>query len=219
MRAASTDPRARSGFTLIELMVVVAIVIMAMGLMAPTLIEFFKNQKLKSVRSHFTSALERARLISITKSTTARVVFFKEGVRVYNTKERRFPADEDFTPESSPGAATGITFKLEFAGMDNSQLLEYRKWEATQPNLNKPPSAGPEAGTCTLDDPNLPMVEFQRDGSVRWLKGDDVPSSRYTADPPGGDIIVEQAGNPEALYIDIRNTGSIKSKFDKAPSP
>jgi hypothetical protein len=60
-------------------------------------------------------------------------------------------------------------------------------------------------------------VEFQRDGSVRWLKGSDVPTSLYKKDPPmDADIIVEQSGNSQAIYIDIRSTGSIQSQLAQA---
>lgn len=207
------------GFTLIELMVVVAIVVMAMGIMAPTLLEFFRNQKLKSVRSHFSSALTVARLMAVTEASPVRVVFFKEGVRVYSMRNRWFRKEEDFNPESAPGSISGITFNLRFAregGMPNSELPEYRKWAEGQPYLDQTPAPNaPKAGTC--DVKGLVAIEFQRDGSVIWTKGADVPSTLLNREPPDADLIVEQVGNSKALYIDIRNTGSIRAEFGTAP--
>jgi type IV fimbrial biogenesis protein FimU len=209
------------GFTLIELMVVVAIIVMALGVMAPSLLEYFRNQKLKNVRSHFSSALTIGRLVAITERSPVRVVFFREGARVYNVHNRAFRRDEEFNPESAPGSAQGITFNLRFArqgGLPNSELLAYRDWEKDpkQSHLNEPPgAANPKAGQCDVDD--LPGVEFQRDGSVRWLKGSDVPTSLYKKDPPmDADIIVEQSGNSQAIYIDVRSTGSIQSQLAQA---
>ncbi len=215
-----TIGRGFAGFTLIELMVVVAIIVMAMGVMAPTLIEFFRNQKLKNMRSHFSSALSVARLMAITERSAIRVVFFREGVRVYHVQNKAFRRDEEFIPESAPGSAQGITFNLRFArdgGMPNSELPAYREWEKSQPHLNEIPGPSfPQAGQCDVE--GIAGVEFERDGTVRWLKGSDVPTSLYKKDPPAdADIIVEQTGNAEALYIDIRSTGPIQTQFNVAP--
>ncbi|MEC9352412.1 MAG: type II secretion system protein, partial [Planctomycetota bacterium] len=43
----------RAGFTMIELMVVVAIIVMASGVMGPTIIDFMKNRELVGIRGHF----------------------------------------------------------------------------------------------------------------------------------------------------------------------
>ena len=67
------------GFTIVELMVVMAILSLAMGLMIPTLLAFFSNQRLKNVRTHFSSAFGMARLIAITEGSPVRVV---EGVQL-----------------------------------------------------------------------------------------------------------------------------------------
>jgi type II secretory pathway pseudopilin PulG len=199
---------------LIELMVVVAIIIMALGIMAPTLLEFFKNQRLKNCRAHFSNAFNAARLLAITEGTATRVVFFKEGVRVYNIRERSFKRDEEFNPDAAPGSTPGISVKLRFASTTNASLTDYRTWEDTQPNLRKLRGSTPDAGTCKVDD--LVAIEFERDGSVRWLKGDDISTAKFNADPPDADIIVTQEGNPEALFIDVRNTGPIRTDIKKA---
>jgi len=214
--------KGRRGFTLIELMVTVAIIIVALGLMAPTLVEFFKNQKLKNVRAHFASAFNVARLMSITEGSPIRVVFFREGVRVYHVKNQAFRRDEEFIPESAPGSYSGIRINLRFVSyprsFENTNLIAYRDWEKTQPHLNEIPGPDyPQAGTCTLKDPggkDLISIEFERDGTVQWMTGDDVPSSYFKRlENPDADIIVEQVGNPQALFLDIRNTGPVRTKL------
>lgn len=203
------------GFTLIELMVVVAIIVLAMGIMAPTLLEYFRNQKLKNVRVHFVQAFNVGRLMAITEGSRIRVVFFKEGVRVYHVKNREFRREEEFIPESAPGALKQISFNLRFARKTNADLPGYREWEKTQPGLTGEAS-GPEAGKCDVS--KLIAIEFQRDGSVLWLPGDDVPTTLFNRRPiPDADIIAMQEGNPEALFIDIRNTGPVRTEMCPVP--
>jgi prepilin-type N-terminal cleavage/methylation domain-containing protein len=215
MRGSLGPLRVVKGFTLIELMVVVAIVVLAMGIMTPTLIEFFKNQKLKNVRTHFISAFNLARLHSITEGTPMQVVFFREGVRVYHERNRAFRKDEEFNPEGAPGALNGITFELRFAQSKNDDLVAYRDWEKKQPNLNAPPNT-PDAGECSVE--GLVAMQFQRDGTITWLKGNNIATSAFNKDPPDdADIIVRQDGNPEALFVDVSQTGKLRVKF--APSP
>ena len=53
--------RSRDGFTMIELMVVVAIIIMASGIMGPTIADFMKNRQLEGVRGQFGNIFNMAR--------------------------------------------------------------------------------------------------------------------------------------------------------------
>ncbi len=210
-------PGAKAAFTLIELMVVVAILVLAMGMMIPSLVEFFANQRLKNVRSHFVSAINVARLMAITEGSPIRVVFFKEGVRVYNVRRQSFRREEEFDPDAAPGSVTGITFEVQFARKMNQDLPPYREWEREQPFLLAPP-ADQNSGQCSVD--GIASVEFQRDGTVRWLSGEDVPTALYNRDPASGaDIVVRQVGNPEALFVDIRATGQVRSKLSSVPPP
>jgi hypothetical protein len=190
-------------------MVVLAIMMMAMGIMTPTLIEFFKNQKLKNVRTHFSSALGVARLMAITEGTPVQVVFFYEGVRTYHVRNKAFRREEEFIPEAAPGASPTVTFELRFAHLKNTDLIKYRDWERTQPDLNAAAST-PGAGQCSVAD--LVALEYQRDGTVRWLRGENVASNLYDRGEDA-DIIVRQEGNPESLFIDIKQTGQIRTNF------
>ncbi len=207
----------QSAFTLIELMVVVAILVLAMGMMVPSLVEFFSNQRLKNVRAHFVSAINVARLMAITEGSPIRVVVFKEGVRVYHVRRQSFRREEEFDADSAPGSVTGITFDVQFARKKNQELVAYREWERDQPFILAPPT-DPNAGQCSVE--GLAAVEFQRDGTVRWLMGEDVPTALFNREPAmGADIVVRQEGNPDALFIDIRATGQVRAKVGTAPPP
>ena len=143
---------------------------------------------------------------------------FIEDIESLAVKNKAFRKDEEFIPESAPGALEGINFKLGFANdKTNEDLRPYREWETEQPNLNlEPGPANPLAGQC--DVRGLPGVMYRRDGSVVWLEGADVPTTLYNDDPPNGaDIMVTQDGNDLALYVDIRNTGPARAKFGPKP--
>ena len=81
------------GFTLIELMVVIAIIVLAAGLMTPTISDFFKNRQLDAVKGQLGSAFNRARLKAVTEGTRASLVFFREGARVFDERKMTFEND------------------------------------------------------------------------------------------------------------------------------
>ncbi|MFP6738720.1 MAG: prepilin-type N-terminal cleavage/methylation domain-containing protein, partial [Planctomycetota bacterium] len=69
----------RAGFTMIELMVVVAIIVMASGVMGPTIIDFMKNRELEGVRGQFGNIFNLARLRAVNERRDISVVFFRGG--------------------------------------------------------------------------------------------------------------------------------------------
>ena len=78
--------RTSAGFTLIELMVVIFIIVLAAGLMTPTITDFFKGRQLENIRAQFGSAFSSARLRAVSQGVDVSVVFFREGVRVYEER-------------------------------------------------------------------------------------------------------------------------------------
>lgn len=113
-------PSARRGFTLIELMVVIAVILMAAGLMIPSMAEFFKNRALDGVRTQITATLNSARLQAVAKNRPFVVVFFKEGTRTYDVTRGTWREDEEFDPAGAPGAGKGVHIDLVFAGLHSS---------------------------------------------------------------------------------------------------
>ena len=94
--------RSRDGFTMIELMVVVAIIIMATGIMGPTIADFMKNRQLEGVRGQFGTIFNMARLQAVNQRRDISVVFFREGPRVFDELRSVFIDDEVWRPDVSP---------------------------------------------------------------------------------------------------------------------
>lgn len=91
----------RGGFTMIELMVVVAIIVLASGIMGPTIADFMKNRELEGVRGQFGKILNRARLLAVNQRRDFSVVFFREGPRVFDELAKRFEDESVWFPENS----------------------------------------------------------------------------------------------------------------------
>ena len=117
VKFASPSP-SRAGFTMIELMVVVAIIVMASGVMGPTIMDFMKNRELEGIRGQFGKIFNKARLDAVIFRRDMSVVFFREGPRVYDELSKQFT---DKAIWSSKGDALGssppeIWYGLGFAG-------------------------------------------------------------------------------------------------------
>lgn len=217
-----------SGFTLIELMVVIAIVVLAAGLMAPTITDFFRNRQLETVRGQFGSALNKARLEAVTKGIPISVVFFREGSRVYDQRTKRF-IDEYFNPELAPAADDKVWFELGFVKRNSTVLPRYRDWEKSQ-GIQRSAAVDAASGRAsaertgtkgtsakdaaeTFDVSGLPRFTFERDGSVTFNTGSDVASSEYKREVPDtADIVIKQVGNNSACFMDLRPPGQFRSK-------
>ena len=71
------------GFTLIELIVVIGIIILATGFIVPTLSRFFQNRALNNAGTLIHGVLNGARNDAVTTKKAVRVVFLKRGLRVF----------------------------------------------------------------------------------------------------------------------------------------
>ncbi len=218
---ASRDPWARldappwlwaraAAFTLIELMVVIAIILLMVGIMSPSVTEFLKNRKIEFLRREVVSAFHRARLKAVNEGSRASVVFFRDGIRVFDERRKQF-ADEFFEPESSPLAKGDAWFILGFLGDKYSTALpSYYEWE------EKWKAIAAQAPILT----GLPKILFERDGSLRFETGSDVSSAFYDEEPPRkADLVVCQKGNNTVCYVDLRATGQIRTKLSVLEEP
>ncbi len=209
---------------MIELIVVIGIIILAAGMMTPQITDFFKGRQLRQLTNTFRSTINSARLKAVNERTQVRLVFFREGIRVYDERESRF-VDEFFNPEASVFAGDRAWYVLGFYQDTPSVNLEkFREWEK---KFRAPPKRGgssksdtgsgasSEASPVTLKQlESLPQIVFRRDGSVEFTVGSDVSSIFYKKDPPSAaDLIIYVAGNTSACYIDIQLTGQNRSKL------
>ena len=100
--------KARGGFSLVEMMTVVAILLMAFGLMVPSLADFFRNRVLDVVSGEFGSAFNTARMQAVMNGRPFAVVFFQEGIRVYDVKRKTWAAGDEFDPARGQTAHSAI---------------------------------------------------------------------------------------------------------------
>lgn len=217
------------GFTLIELMVVIAIIVMAAGLMTPTITDFFKNRQLESLRGHLGAAFNRARLAAVNQGKPVSMVFFREGVRIYDDTQKTFDEEDDFNPQTAPFASDKVWCVLGFFGKKtNLDLPAYSQWEENQRSARgelesldgdaaaAAKSPGKAARGPVYNVSGLPRITFQRDGSLVFTGGGgDVTSTIFNAKdiPDNADVIVNQLGNTTVLFVDFKPAGQIKYKI------
>ena len=82
--------RPEAGFTLIEMLVVVGIIILAAAFMIPTLGDYLRNRKISAAGNLVVRTLNEARSEAVTKRTKFTVVFLSDGMMVYDNEAQRF---------------------------------------------------------------------------------------------------------------------------------
>ena len=144
----------RSGFTLIELILVMALLTIAVSITAPALANFFRGRNLDS---------EARRLLALTRQGQSRAV--SEGVPVemwFDTQRGAFGLEVE--PSYEPSDPRAIEFTV-----DSDQRLT-----VLDSNNNLQAAAAgmllPTSGASTLrvlsNRPNLPRIRFLPDGSI-----------------------------------------------------
>jgi prepilin-type N-terminal cleavage/methylation domain-containing protein len=206
------DVAARSrrtfGFTLIEIVVVVSIIVIVMGFSAPAFIKMFQNRRLEGAGTLIGSAINEARNDAVTKKQVHRIVFLRDGFRVYREpkgadkggfQEGIRPYDPD---------RTGLEYDLVFAGRPYTELPT--DLAIILDSKGTPPP--PEEWTVTDEETS---IRFLPDGTVDFGKFEDVPSFQFNATPPeSADIIIRQKDDKQRGYLDIRPTGRSAFKVE-----
>jgi hypothetical protein len=208
-------------------MVVVAIIVIAAGFMTPSITEFMRNRQLENVRGNLGSTFNQARLRAVNQRAKVSLVFFREGVRVFDAKDQFFLDHDTFNPETSPlatveGQSPEVWFELGFLGDTTSlDLPEYRQWEQANP----PGRAVVDGalGPARYNVEKLPRLTFQRDGTLVFETGNDVSTTGYkkTLNPetftegegpfPETDVVIKQKSNPTWCFVDFRTTGQFRA--------
>merc|ERR1711976_823449 len=76
----------RKGFTLLELLIVIAIISFVASLSAPIFVKFTRNRRLKASGQMLQSMFTKARSVAISKKSEARIVFFVDDTTETLTK-------------------------------------------------------------------------------------------------------------------------------------
>ncbi|MFQ5653601.1 MAG: Tfp pilus assembly protein FimT/FimU [Planctomycetota bacterium] len=207
-RACCRSPLPGNGFTLIEMVVTIAIIILAAGFIAPTLTEMFQSRKLENATTLIVGSLNEARNEAVTQKRAHAVVFLQRGVRLYRegkgTESGSFLGGlRSYAPDDE---AETVRYHLQFAGKsyeDISRLLIAQEEGADDEDL-------------TLRDGDL-YLRLLPDGTVDFGNHKDVPSFQYNAKPPrNADVIIERAGDRyNRGFVDIRPTGRSVHKVEE----
>ncbi len=225
--------RQAAGFTLIEILIVVTIIIMVFGLAMPTLSKYLSNQKLKSVTGRVARGLTLARTRAITKHQEVSVIFFSDQLMVVSS---RFEVPERYDYFSSKREASKMVLQLRFADASVSEETKIgRKKKSPEEDLgpehpyglvsdlaripeedwSKPTTAASVLRSGLLEG-KIAYIKFKSDGTAEFGSGDgpgDRLSIDFWADPPrDADIIVGEQGNSTRGWIDIRATGNVDTR-------
>lgn len=149
-----TMPSRKNGFTLIELILVMALLTIAVSVAAPALANFFRGRSLDS---------EARRLLALTRAGQSRAV--SEGVPVelwINTAENTFGLEAE--PSYNAEDARALEFTLDPDMRIELPLDTRRPAEVAATATTR---AGLTASTTVLSRrPELPRIRFLPDGSI-----------------------------------------------------
>jgi len=195
--------RLRAGFTLIEMIVTIGIIIVAAGFIAPAVTAIFQDRRLENAAAIILTTVNEARNAAVTKKQPHSVVFLQAGVRLY-----RHPKGED------EGGFVGGIRAINIPGADH---VSY-----DMPCARYLPADLATQLQCQIEGINqdrwVPLPEdvfitLRADGTIDFGTNDDIPSYRFNNDPPsGGDLLIRQKGDSRVCFVDIRPTGRVASK-------
>jgi len=199
------------GFTLIEIVVVVSIIVIVMGFSAPAFIKMFQNRRLEGAGTLIGSAINEARNDAVTKKQVHRIVFLRDGFRVYREPKGADKGGFEAGIRAYDPDRSGIEYDLIFAGRPYADLPTDLAVIIDNPG-NPPP-----AEEWTLSDAET-SLRFLPDGTVDFGAFEDVPSFRFHETPPeAADIIIRQKDDKQRGYLDIRPTGRSAFKVEATP--
>ena len=202
-----TGNRSQPGFTLVEMIVTIGIIIVAAGFIAPAIAAIFQDRRIENAAAIIVSTVNEARNNAVTKKQKYSVVFLKKGVRLY-----RHPKGEDmggFVGGLRPinvRDAEHITYDLPCAGCIYEEIPELLQGQVRELPADR----------WKLEREDY-YITLLADGTIDFGLLNDVPSYRFQSDPPsGGDMILHQKGDMRDCFIDIRPTGRVVSKVGEA---
>ena len=203
----SSGPAKSRGFTLIELIVVIGIIIVATGFIVPTLTKFFRHRKLSNAGTLITQTMNEARNAAVTKKQAVSVVFLRKGLRVYDHGTQSW---EGGLKPIDPTNSSAITYRLRFS--------KYAKIDQERiPEKIMDLEAGPGAEAIGEELSENIFITFKPDGTVDFGENQDISSAKYKKEPPlDADIIIDQKQDRvNHGYIDIRATGRVMFKVSQ----
>ncbi len=187
--AARFADRARRGFTLIELILVMALLTIVISLTAPKLSRFFHGRTLDS---------EARRLLALTRSGQSRAV--SEGIPMDLWVDAQQGA---FGLEAEPSYDTSDSKAVDFTLDSGLQLEVVNKTvvaPATTMTMISQPVSTASVPRVNLVHASLPTIRFLPDGSI----GEASPQMLHVISSDGGSLWLVQAS--DGVSYEIRST-------------
>lgn len=209
------------GFTLIEILIVVTIIIMVFGFAMPTLNEYLSNQKLKAVTGRLARGLLIARTRAITQHQQMYAIFFADQLMIASS---RLEPPELMPYFSSKKEAAKMRIRLRFAGAKTEEVASKDHPLGLVSDLPRlPPEedwSKPLTAKSLLESElftgKRAYLVFNSDGTVVFGRGGgpgDRLSIEFWAEPPrDADIVIEEQGNATRGWIDVRATGNVDTR-------
>ena len=172
----NADPMPRRAFTLIELMLVMALLTIIIAVSAPSLSRFFRGRNLDS---------EARRLISLTRYAQSRAV--SEGVPMVlwiDLRQDRY----------------GLRQETSYTGEDAKavDLPLAQDVHITATTMSASSDAAVRLRPGVLTDPNRPTLRFQPDGSIDETS----PRRLVLRENTGEEIVISQSRNRQNYEIE-----------------
>ena len=181
---------ARRGFTLIELILVMALLTVVISLTAPRLSRFFHGRTLDS---------EARRLLALTRSGQSRAV--SEGIPMdlwVDTEEGTFGLEAEPSYETSDPKA--VDFELD-SGLQLEVVAKTVAAPANTVTMNRNQQASiASVARVNLVHASLPTIRFLPDGSI----GEASPQKLHLTSTDGGSLWLAQSR--DGLSYEIRST-------------
>jgi prepilin-type N-terminal cleavage/methylation domain-containing protein len=190
-RAARFGPQARRGFTLIELILVMALLTIVISLTAPRLSRFFHGRTLDS---------EARRLLALTRSGQSRAVSEGLPMDLWVDAEQGI-----FGLEAEPSYETSDPTAVEFTLDGGLELEVVNKTIVARANTMNTLNPGQRASTASvprvmLVHASLPTIRFLPDGSI----AENSPQMLHLTSSDGGSLWLAQSR--DGLSYEIRST-------------
>jgi len=193
----------RAGFTLVEMIVAIGIIIVAAGFIAPAVTAMFKDRRIENATAVIITTINEARNAAVTKKQQHSVIFLRSGVRLY-----RHPKGDD---------EGGFVGGLRGVNVPGSDHISYDIQLADLVSEEIPKTLQTQAEGLAQDDWKPVREDYfitlRSDGTIDFGTNVDIPSYRFNSDPPAGaDLIIRQIGSFRSCFVDIRPTGRVTSK-------
>ena len=120
------------GFTVIELIVVLAVVAICLAIAMPDIATFSSGYKLKAVAREVASDLQLARLLAVKENKNFRVIFGSNSYQVIRLSDEFVAKSRSFSPEYPDISLTNAAITFDPRGLSNGSTVTVANTRGTK---------------------------------------------------------------------------------------